>query len=108
MRKYTEQMAEISGFGGSYEEGCRSMVLAGLDWLDAHPGAEPKFSVYKNVYGLVNENNSDAKELSNVVAGAEPDCTGAMHHAAILHVLHIMDAGWEKYVEEMILKRGVL
>ena len=43
-REYDPNMKEISGFGGSYESGCRAMVLAGLEFLDySHQGSDPKF-----------------------------------------------------------------
>lgn len=102
-RQYTKEMGEISGFGGGYEEACRNMVLAGLQWLDEHPGADPQFHGYKGIYGLISEDNDDAKQISAamVEASGESGCTGAMHQATVGHVLHIKEVGWEKYVEEM-------
>ena len=106
-------MKEISGFGGRYESACRAMVLAGLEWLDAHPGSDPKFVGCNNIYGVVSENNKDANDLSNAVLSAEvvyddgkpgtvrDSATGAMHQAAVSHVLYIRNNGWEKYVEMM-------
>ena len=100
--KFTGDMGEISGFGGGYEQTCRNMVIAGVEWLDAVPDAAPIFKVFKEVYGLIAEDNEDAKELTKaVVAAADGDCTGAMHQAAISHCLFIRKNGWEKYVEEM-------
>ena len=101
MRQYTEDMREISGFGGGYETTCRAMVLAGLDWFDAHSEATPKFHGYKGIYGIIGEDNEDAKSLSNAIVTAAKDCTGAMHQAAVSHVLAARDMGWEKYVEKM-------
>lgn len=100
--KYTPEMREISGFGGGYEETCRAMVVAGLEWLDQNPQANPEFSHYSNVYGIINKENDDAKALSEaVVAAANHDCTGAMHQATISHILWIKKNGWDKYVENM-------
>lgn len=102
MREYTSDMCEISGFGGGYEETCRKMVLAGLDWLEAHPNADPKFRSYENVTGLCMEDNDDAKALSDVViAASDNEATGAMHHACINHILFIKAKGWKAYVEAM-------
>ena len=39
---YTDNMSEISGFGGGYEAACRAMVVAGLEHLDANPQADRK------------------------------------------------------------------
>ncbi|KKK72152.1 hypothetical protein LCGC14_2906720, partial [marine sediment metagenome] len=30
VREYTDDMSELSGFGGGYEANCRAMVLGGL------------------------------------------------------------------------------
>jgi len=103
MTKYifVEGMREISGFGGGYEEACRKMLVAGLEWLDAHPKAAPKFHGYKGIYGTVHEDNDDAKALSAAVVNAVEGCSGAMHQAVICACLWIRKNGWEKYVTEM-------
>ncbi len=102
MYEFTPEMGEISGFGGGYEETCRAMLKAGLEWLDANPKADPQFHGYKNVYGIISEDNADAKALSKAaVAAADDDCTGAMHQAVITSVFWIRKNGWEKYVEVM-------
>ena len=99
---FTEEMREISGFGGSYESACREMLVAGLEWLDAHPDADPKFTAYENIYGVISENNDDAKSLSDaVVAPTKNECTGAMHQAVISHVMWIKQHSWDEYVAEM-------
>lgn len=101
-RVWTDDMGEISGFGGGYEAACRAMVFAGMDWCDEHPNADPQFQGYKNVYGVINEENQDAKDLTTaVVAAANGDCTGAMHQAAISHVLFYRKNGWGKYCEQL-------
>ena len=101
-RIYTDDMGEISGFGGGYEKACQAMVLAGLAWFDAHPGADPKFHGYSNIYGIIEEDNDDAKALSDaVVAASGGDCTGAMHQATISHVLVARRLGWEGYCAKM-------
>ena len=101
MRQYTDDMYEISGFSGGYEAACRAMVLAGLDWLDANPQANPQFSGYKGIYGVISEDNEDAKALTTaVVAAAKGDCTGAMHHATISHILWIKKNSWDEYVRQ--------
>ena len=101
--QYTEDMREISGFGGSYEAACRAMVVAGLEWLDKKAEAVPEFSTYENIYGVINAENEDAKELRRVMAeAAGDDPTGAMMQATIGHVLWIKKNGWDKYCEEAI------
>jgi hypothetical protein len=102
--QYTKEMDEISGFGGDYEDACRNMVIAGLEWLDEHPTADPQFHGYKNIYGIIEEDNLDAKDLSDAVVKVCEGCSGAMHQATIGHILHIKSVGWNKYVEEMKIK----
>jgi hypothetical protein len=102
MYEFTPEMGEISGFGGGYEETCRKMLKAGMEWLDANPKAEPQFHGYKGIYGIIEEDNADAKALSDaVVAGSGGDCTGAMHQAVIGACLYIRKNGWDSYVREM-------
>lgn len=99
--QFTDDMREISGFGGGYEQCCRDMVLAGVKWFDEHPTAKPSFKGFKNVYGLIMDDNEDAKALSKaVVDAANGDCTGAMHQASISHVMRIKQVGWEQYCAE--------
>jgi len=104
MAKYewTEDMGEISGFGGGYEATCRAMMIAGLDWLEANPDKKPQFHGYKGVTGICVEDNDAAKELSDaVVKAANGDCTGAMHQYTIAHALRANHVGWDAYCTEM-------
>jgi len=68
------------------------------------PPADPQFHGYKGIYGILDEDNDDAKELSKVIVGAaggEENCTVAMHQTTINHILYIHKNGWDKYVEKM-------
>ena len=97
-------MGEISGFGGGYEAACRAMVFAGMDWMDAHPEADPHYRGFKGVYGILMEDNEEAKALSKTVAEAAHDlggCTGAMHQAVIGHVFAYKRLGWEEYCRQL-------
>lgn len=99
--QYTEDMAELSGFGGGYEDTCRKMVVAGLEHLDANPTADPQFHGYEGIYGVISDDNEAGKNLSKAIMDASGgDCTGAMHQAAISHIMWIRKNGWEKYVTE--------
>lgn len=102
MYEFTNEMGEISGFGGGYEACCRKMLKAALEWFDANPDAEPEFRSYEGVYGVLPPNNEKAEELSKAVIEASGnDCTGAMHQAVIQSAFWIRQNGWEKYVEVM-------
>lgn len=99
---FTDDMSEISGFGGGYEQTCRNMVAAGMEWFDANPEAAPRFKGNESIYGVILEDNEDAKALSAAVVGAaDGDCTGAMHQAVISHCFYARKNGWEKYCEAM-------
>ena len=65
-------MGEISGMGGDYEEACRKMVYAGLAWLETRPDADLKATTYRNVYGILNADSPDAKELELVMPCYHP------------------------------------
>ncbi len=100
---FTPTMGEISGFGGGYEACCRAMLKAGLLWWDAHPDADPKFHGYEGIYGIISEDNDDAKALSKAVIDGANDtgATVAMHQAVISSIFFIRKRGWEAYVAEM-------
>jgi hypothetical protein len=104
---YTNDMQEISGMGEGYEQTCRKMVIAGLEFWDTQPATfYPRYREFENVYGLCIDDNEDAKKLSEaVVKAVEGDCSGAMHQATISHILFIKKNGWEKYKEEMSKKK---
>ena len=100
--KWEKGMGEISGMGGGYEQACRAMLIAGLEFCDKYPDLNLKYRGFKDVYGIMSDDNEDAKKLDNVVLDAvDRDCTGAMHQAVISSILWIKKNGWAKYVEEM-------
>ncbi len=111
-----EVTREVSGFGGSYEAGCRAMIMAGFNWIDANPDASPQYRGFKGVFGLVTDSNPDATKLDEAILNAKvitedgkearagDECTGAMHHAAVKHCLFYKANGWEKWKQEMTSK----
>jgi hypothetical protein len=99
---YTDKCDEISGFGEGYEECCRKMVIAGLEWFDEHENADPKFQGFKNVFGLLLEKNEDAEKLTKHMNNAiNGEATGAMMQACLDHVKYAKHHGWDKYIEVM-------
>jgi hypothetical protein len=105
---FTPEMGEISGFGGGYEETCRSMLKAGLEFWDRMeerkydgPPFDPKFHGFQGVYGIIAEDNDDAKALSEAVVAVASGCSGAMHQAVISSIFYIRTNGWDAYVTEM-------
>jgi len=88
---WTDSMGEVSGFGGGYENACRDMIYAGIAWTEKHPGAD--LSTYKTV---------DAKALDAHILLACPDCSGAMHGAAMNALAFIAKQGWNAYAGKMM------
>lgn len=104
--QYTPEMNEISGFGGGYEEVCRKMVIAGLEWADAKGDADPRWKESEQIYGITIDENEDAKAMQNaMLKAADNDCTGAMMQATMNHVLYVLKNGWDKYVALMSEKK---
>lgn len=101
---FTPSMREISGFGGDYEDACRKMVVAGVEWLRDHPGETPETKEIPGVFGLTKPGNLAGQELEAAIEAAVPDYSGAMLHAALNHVHWIQKNGWPAYVESMLRK----
>ena len=96
---------EISGFGGGYEDACRKMVVAGLNWMLANPEKAKNLKViqYTNIYGICDVEGDGQKELDSVMMEAcNHDCTGAMHQACINHLFWAFAHSPEEYAQEMI------
>lgn len=114
MKTWSEDMGEISDFGGGYEAVCRALVLAGIEWIDQNPTADPQFRGFSNVFGFVTETNADAENLEKAMTAAPvfldgkiiqghagDDMTGAMYHTAVQHVLAYKSLGWEDYQKQL-------
>lgn len=91
---WTSEMGEVSGFGGGYEAACRDMIYSGLAVLEANSDPGPR-------------------SLDKALSDACPDCSGAMHGAALNACKFIqanswpnanqfsLAIGWSKYVAAM-------
>lgn len=105
--KHTEDMGEISGFGGGYEAVCQNMLDAGVKWLNEHPEANPDYKEFANIYGVTTDENDDMKALQDVLVKASGnDCTGAMMQAVSGRLMFIKKNGWDKYCSELRKKEG--
>ncbi len=98
---WTTAMREMSGMGGNYEEACRKMLYTGLAYLEDKVDCDLKMSTYRNIAGILTADSDDAKELEKAILNEVPDCSGAMHQAAMQHCFFIAKNGWIKYTEEM-------
>lgn len=103
---WEEWMSEISGFGGGYEHTCRDMLFAGIKWLEEHPDDDPQIASSPQIFGVIDTQNEDAKDLvDTIVAASGGDCTGAMVHAVMRHLWYIRNRGWEAYKGEMDMRK---
>jgi hypothetical protein len=89
--EFTDDMRQISGFGGAYERRCRAMVQAGLEWYAENPDAQPAFDE------LLEPMNADARGLLATLSAAAPDCTGLMLGGALAHIRRARELGWDAY-----------
>lgn len=95
-------MGQISGFGGSYETDCRAMLAAALKWYDEHPLSSPKFHAFDNVPDVIEEEDEDARSLSQVVINAACGrADGAQHKVVIGYALWIRRYGWDAFCAAM-------
>jgi len=100
--KYPEGADYISGFGGGYEAACQAMVIAGLEYWDENPEFNPQYRGFQGVFGLLVEDNEDAKILDGIlIAAANGDSTGAMHQASVNHIFAARRLGWEEYLRQL-------
>ena len=99
---YDQIKREISGMGGGYEEACRKMVIAGMEWLDEHPGADISYKEYKNIYGITTGESDDCKAMQKHMNEAiDNEASGAMMQACSSHILAAKKMGWDGYVAKM-------
>jgi hypothetical protein len=100
--KHTEDMGEISGFGGGYEATCQQMLHQGVSWLqDNIERRDLKASGLVNVFGILNAESDDAKALEAAVMEGHSDVTGAMHQTVMQRCFFIAKNGWDKYCQEL-------
>lgn len=99
--RHTPDMGEISGFGGGYEGCCQDMLEAGVRWVLEHLDETPEFKGFENVYGILMEDNSAAKALTEaIIAAAKGEATGAMHQAVTMRCLAVKKLGWDEYCRQ--------
>lgn len=100
--RHTEDMGEISGFGGGYEACCQAMLEAGVAWLNDHPNPDLDGHSFKGVYGVMIADSDDAKAMeSAILQAAKGEATGAMHHSVMSRLFWIAKNGWDAYCAEL-------
>ncbi len=97
---WTEDMGEISGFGGAYEDACRQMLWQGLLYLEGL-GKEEADSLAKTARwtsSFLWHKNPALKAFDEAICG-DVDPSGAMFGAAVGIILYVWENGWEKFQE---------
>lgn len=101
--RHTEEMGEISGFGGGYEEACQDMLEAGVKWLLANKPESLVMKESPNIFGIILTEGDEAEALSKAVIDASGgEATGAMHHAVMSRLHYINANGWDAYVKVLL------
>lgn len=90
----------ISGFGAdtAYEKMCQRMIIAGVDEWERLGKPTLLFRGWRNVFGVVAASNDAAEKVEAAILAVCRDCSGAMMHAAVSHVLNVTHFGWDKYI----------
>jgi hypothetical protein len=87
-----------------YEWGTQVLMFRALEWLRSHKDKDPKFRSYKNITGILEATNPDAKEMENFALDhakiKEFGATGAMVQYAMLHALQRFARGEDGYFAE--------
>jgi len=98
-KRNVKWIKDISGFGKEtdYEKACQKMLQAGYDWLCENKKPNLKAHTYENVYGILEPDSKDAKNLSNSILNSVPDCSGAMHQAVMSILFFISKAGVDEW-----------
>jgi len=105
MIKMKLKSVNISGFGGSYEEGCQQILWLGLEWIKDKP-----LEIWKGTYSLENVTgllvSGDGLKEFDKILYADPflkagGITGAMHQCSLSFVHYIHLNGYEAFVKKV-------
>jgi hypothetical protein len=102
MYEWEEGMCNIIGENTEEDEKeARYMLKKGLEWFDRNPNATPQFKSYKEIKGLIVDDNMQAAELLQDMTGDINTIRAANLNVIINHLFYIRKFGWEAYVKEM-------
>lgn len=87
MFRHTEDMGEISGFGGGCEQACQDMLEAGCKWIEANKSAKLEGHSYSGVEAAIFARCRDR--------------SGVFHNVVMSRLFYIAANGWDKYCEEV-------
>lgn len=100
-------MGELSGFGDGYEDLCRAMLRAGLQWLDDHPNVV----VIRGIDGVLGfaggDPDDDVNGLLALLYEAGGSKTSVRMVEVVTHALgYVLDNGWPAFVVAMKQRGG--
>lgn len=103
MTQWTDDMDEISGFGGGYEAHCRALALECVKWLEANRAALVFNDDGSFRFGGADEEAKAAYDrmCDHIDAVTGHQSTGAQVGAAASHGCYIFARGWEAYAARM-------
>lgn len=91
----------LSGFSETddnpceYEIACQTLVIRGMDYIDANPTMKEKLLSVKSAY------DSPIKPLIEYMADFDNGLTGAMVSHAVQHLIYPVKFGWGNYIEKL-------
>lgn len=118
--EFTEQMNEISGYGGMYERACRIGVRTGAQWFASHLHAHPEFGQSSDTASFIQPLNEEGYGLLAAIEEADfvrddgvhvplaEQMTREMMSMVLFHTLYIAKKGWNNYMKKMTAPIAVL
>lgn len=91
----------LSGFSETddnpcdYEIACQTLVIRGMDYIDANPTMKEKLLSIKSAY------DTPIKPLTDYMTEFDFGLTGAMVSHAVQHLIYPVKFGWDKYIEKL-------
>lgn len=89
--------------GGDREIPTRAMFLAGVAWIDAHPGVPVPFVLTSDKRMVPVDENAESLLAAILAAAPEPKTAidESMVQTAINHCSFVRMFGWERYLRKM-------
>lgn len=93
-------MAMVSTF---FEECVRKMIIAGMEWLEAHPQSAPRFGrvIGADVEAMTSTNAAAATLQVEMLKAAPKGSTADMMKTAVNNVRAAKILGWDRYLEHL-------
>lgn len=94
---------DISGFGGSYEQGLQLMIWTGVEFLQKNGIKSFNSKQFTNIIGIADNQGEIGKAFDKAILDCvkEYGATGAMHQFATNHARYISEHGYKDWFERI-------